>query len=74
MLIAPEMGSESAARPQPGQFDAVLVVVHGMGNAYRSQILLEWAEPILERMDWVARDRIIGAAERHGVTIHESDL
>ncbi len=74
MLIAPEMGSESAARPQPGQFDAVLVVVHGMGNAYRSQILLEWAEPILERMDWVARDRIIGADERHGVTIHESDL
>ena len=45
-----------------------------MGNAFKSQILLEWAEPILERMDWVARDRIIGADETHGVTIHDSDL
>ncbi len=74
MLIAPRLGSEPATRPQPGEFDAALVVVHGMGNAYKSQILLEWAEPILERMDWVARDRIIGADESHGVTIHESDL
>ena len=74
MLIAPRLGSEPASRPKPGEFDAALVVVHGMGNAYRSQILLEWAEPILERMDWVARDRIIGADESHGVRIHESDL
>ncbi|WP_173923415.1 hypothetical protein [Agromyces sp. Marseille-P2726] len=74
MLIAPDVGSESTARPQAGQFDAALVVVHGMGNAHRSQILLEWAEPLLERMDWVARDRMIGADETHGVTIHESDL
>jgi len=59
MLIAPAKGSESASRPDPGTFDAALVVVHGMGNAFKSQILLEWAEPLLERMDWVARDRII---------------
>ncbi|WP_157008165.1 hypothetical protein [Agromyces laixinhei] len=57
-----------------GGFDRALVVVHGMGNAYRSQILLEWAEPLLGRMDWLARDRVIGADERHGVEIHESDL
>jgi len=74
MLIAPKPGTESAARPEPGDFDVALVVVHGMGNAFKSQILLEWAEPLLERMDWVARDRIIGADERHGVTIHDSDL
>ncbi|KQZ09211.1 hypothetical protein ASD23_13080 [Agromyces sp. Root1464] len=55
-------------------FDRALVVVHGMGNAYRSQILLEWAEPLLARMDWLARDRVIGADERHGVAILESDL
>ena len=74
MLIAPAKGSESASRPDPGTFDAALVVVHGMGNAFKSQILLEWAEPLLERMDWVARDRIIGANATHGVTIHDSDL
>ena len=70
----PGTGSESAARPEHGTFDVALVVVHGMGNAFKSQILLEWAEPLLERMDWVARDRIIGADETHGVTIHDSDL
>lgn len=74
MLIAPTAGSESATESKPGTFDVALVVVHGMGNAYKSQILLEWAEPILERMDWLARDRIIGADEHHGVTIHDSDL
>ena len=74
MLIAQEAGSESAKAPEHGTFDVALVVVHGMGNAFKSQILLEWAEPILERMDWVARDRIIGADETHGVTIHDSDL
>lgn len=74
MLIAPEKGPESATRPDPGTFDVALVAVHGMGNAFKSQILLEWAEPLLERMDWVARDRVIGADESHGVTIHDSDL
>jgi hypothetical protein len=74
MLIAPNAGSESATEAEPGNFDVALVVVHGMGNAYKSQILLEWAEPILERIDWLARDRIIGADDRHGVTIHDSDL
>ena len=74
MLIAPDKGTESATEPEPGTFDVALVVVHGMGNAYKSQILLEWAEPILERMDWLARDRVIGADEQHGVTIHDADL
>ena len=74
MLIAPTAGSESATEAKRGAFDVALVVVHGMGDAFKSQILLEWAEPILERMDWLARDRIIGADEHHGVTIHDSDL
>lgn len=74
MLIAQKAGTESATEPKSGTFDVALVVVHGMGNAYRSQILLEWAEPILERIDWLARDRVIGADEHHGVTIHDSDL
>ncbi|MFB9308697.1 hypothetical protein BJY17_001838 [Agromyces hippuratus] len=63
-----------AAPSDEGTFDRALVVVHGMGNAYRSQILLEWAEPLLSRMDWLARDQVIGAADRHGVAILESDL
>ncbi len=74
MLIAPEKGQESATEPVAGNFDIALVVVHGMGNAHRSQILLEWAEPLLERMDWLVRDKIIGATDEHGVTIHDSDL
>lgn len=40
-------------------YDVALVVVHGMGNAYTSQILLEWSEPLLERIDWLTRDRAI---------------
>lgn len=80
---APETGAadntDDAQRHRPaasdtGTYDRVLVVVHGMGNAYRSQILLEWAEPLLARMDWLTRDRVIGADERHGVEIRESDL
>ena len=74
MLIAEQRGADAEARPTPGEFDIALVVVHGMGDAYKSQILLEWAEPILERMDWLARDRIYGADESHGVTIHDADL
>ncbi|AWB96327.1 hypothetical protein DCE93_12265 [Agromyces badenianii] len=66
--------ARDAAASDAGTFDRALVVVHGMGNAYRSQILLEWAEPLLGRMDWLARDKVIGAAERHGVEIHGSDL
>lgn len=74
MQIAPEKGQESATEPVAGNFDIALVVVHGMGNAHRSLILLEWAEPLLERMDWLVRDKIIGATDDHGVTIHDSDL
>ncbi|MFE6254651.1 hypothetical protein [Agromyces sp. NPDC057865] len=65
-------GDWLAERAKP--YDTVLVLVHGMGAAYRSQILLEWAEPLLQRMDWLARDRVIGANGDHGVTIHNSDL
>ncbi|GGR13956.1 hypothetical protein ACFOE1_11790 [Agromyces mediolanus] len=74
MLIAEDAGRESAKSPEPGAFDSALVVVHGMGSAYTSQILLEWAEPLLERMDWIARDRIIGGRDEHGVTIVDSEL
>lgn len=56
------------------KFDTVLVLVHGMGAAFRSEILLEWAEPLLQRMDWLARDPVIGGRSEHGVTIHNSDL
>lgn len=72
---APEFDEHAAdASGDAGSYDRVLVVVHGMGNAYRSQILLEWAEPLFGRMDWLARDKVIGGEERHGVQIHSSDL
>lgn len=35
--------------------DVVLVVVHGMGQATPGSTLLEWAEPILGRVDWLAK-------------------
>src|SRR5215213_325085 len=73
----PEAARADAAPESPGlenRFDTALVLVHGMGNAYKSEILLEWAEPILQRIDWLARDPIIGGCDRHGVTIHDSDL
>ena len=75
MLIAPAAGSESAKAPDDGAFDVALVVVHGMGNAFTSQVLLEWAEPLLSRLDWLARDPLIGGGDdRHGVKVHESTL
>lgn len=63
-----------AAAPTGGTYDAALVLVHGMGEAFRSQILLEWAEPILARMDWMARERIYGADDSYGVQLDASDL
>ena len=65
---------EKPAQPEPREpdgpavevddpYDVALVVVHGMGNAYTSQILLEWSEPLLERIDWLTRDRAIFPAD-----------
>ncbi|TBN57013.1 hypothetical protein EYE40_06150 [Glaciihabitans arcticus] len=36
-----------------------LVVVHGIGQQKTSQTLLEWAEPVLRRLDWLALQRRI---------------
>ncbi|MHC5795917.1 hypothetical protein ACVXZ4_07130 [Lacisediminihabitans sp. FW035] len=41
-----------------------LVVVHGMGRQTAGQTLLEWAEPVLQRMDWLAK----GNPEENGAT------
>ena len=58
MLHRPRTRARNRRRhPTTARSTCALVVVHGMGNAFKSQILLEWAEPILERMDWLARDR-----------------
>lgn len=71
--------SEPAPTPR-GEMDAVLVFVHGMGEARRSEILLEWAEPMLGRIDWLARDLRYGASrgDEHtpacGVTLRESEI
>ncbi len=75
MLISDPQRKESPSAPEPGEFDVALVVVHGMGNAFTSQVLLEWAEPLLARLDWLARDPLIGGGDdEHGVTVHESTL
>ncbi|GAA4381392.1 hypothetical protein [Agromyces bauzanensis] len=75
MLISTETDEQHEQAPKPGEFDAALVVVHGMGNAFTSQVLLEWAEPLLGRLDWLARDPLIGGGDdRHGVKVHESTL
>ncbi len=79
MLIAPKPkpADFTAEGVAADPFDVALVVVHGMGNAYKSQILLEWAEPLLERIDWMTRDLAAGAKKddpRFGVTVARSDL
>ncbi|MFF2371776.1 hypothetical protein [Agromyces sp. NPDC058110] len=68
--------AKPAAEPTeaPAAYDVALVVVHGMGEAYKSQILLEWAEPLLARMDWITRDRVYGADDSYGVELESSDL
>jgi hypothetical protein len=43
-------------RPEPVIRRVVeLVVVHGMGRQRANETLLEWAEPVLRRIDWIAR-------------------
>ena len=75
MLISTASDEHDQQAPEPGEFDVALVVVHGMGDAFTSQVLLEWAEPILGRLDWLARDPLIGGgADGHGVKVHESTL
>ncbi|MGI9822016.1 hypothetical protein [Agromyces sp. Marseille-Q5079] len=74
MRISPQSEPGVAETHAEGSYDVALVLVHGMGDAYRSQILLEWAEPILSRMDWMVRDRIYGDGERPGVQLDQSDL
>lgn len=73
---APEGVESEAAGDAPAEdFDVALVVVHGMGDAYTSQILLEWAEPLLGRLEWLARDPLIGGdGDGFGVEIHDSTL
>ncbi|KQW03948.1 hypothetical protein ASC66_15810 [Leifsonia sp. Root4] len=51
---------EPDAAPTPAEHRAVdadiaLVVVHGMGQATQGSTLLEWAEPLLGRADWIAK-------------------
>ncbi|MGX5697284.1 hypothetical protein ACWKWP_13880 [Agromyces soli] len=69
-----ETGAGAEQAEPYGPVDAVLVFVHGMGEAKRSEILLEWAEPMLGRIDWLARDLRYGATEECGVTLLESEL
>jgi hypothetical protein len=46
----------SPSAETPVEKDVVaLVVVHGMGAQRRSESLLEWAEPLLRRIDWISR-------------------
>ncbi len=47
-----------------------LVVVHGMGRQTAGQTLLEWTEPILQRMDWLAK----GSPAENGATLAAQDV
>ncbi|MET0854655.1 MAG: hypothetical protein ABWY30_08485 [Microterricola sp.] len=64
--------------------DIALVVVHGMGQATQGSTLLEWAEPLLGRADWIAKyahvsepglhDRLVDDGWSPGVTVVGSVL
>lgn len=43
------------------------VVVHGMGKQRTNETLLEWAEPILRRIDWIAGQRPFPPVDRDDV-------
>lgn len=47
----------SSERPLPKRRHVELVVVHGIGQQKSSETLLEWAEPVLRRLDWFALRR-----------------
>lgn len=83
------MRVESSTIPEPirVEFDArhnrpadvALVVVHGMGHQQQGATLLEWAEPILGRIDWLTKharqahlDPLAAEAAELGVTIVDS--
>jgi len=50
------------APPPPEERVVELVVVHGMGMQKPAQTLVEWAEPLLRRVDWIARRHPIGVS------------
>lgn len=65
------------AAPRPA--DIALVTVHGMGHQRPSETLLEWAEPLLGRIDWLTTraenpDPADIERERLGVTIERASL
>lgn len=74
------------APPGPRAVDAdiALVVVHGMGQATQGSTLLEWAEPLLGRADWIAKyadvaepglhERLVDGRWSPGVTVVGSVL
>ncbi|HEU4807886.1 MAG TPA: hypothetical protein VFT01_06450 [Homoserinimonas sp.] len=71
---------ESGERRKP-KADVALVVVHGMGRQQQGDTLLEWAEPILGRIDWLAKhargahlDSVSVEEDALGVTIIDSVL
>ena len=54
MSVPSELSSTEAL---PKRRHVELVVVHGIGQQKSSQTLLEWAEPVLRRLDWLALQR-----------------
>lgn len=64
-----------------GLAEVALVVVHGMGRQQQGETLLEWAEPILGRIDWLTKhahdanlDPVAVEEDSLGVTIVDSVL
>src|SRR5690554_1601162 len=55
-----------------GLADVALVVVHGMGRQQQGETLLEWAEPILGRIDWLTKHA--GGANLDPVAVEEDSL
>jgi len=56
--------SQPTNRPEVERSLVELVIVHGMGRQKPSETLLEWAEALLRRIDWIATG---GDSENDGV-------
>ena len=53
--MAPPASARTGDGPAPEKSVVALVVVHGIGAQRPGESLLEWAEPLLRRIDWVSR-------------------
>jgi pimeloyl-ACP methyl ester carboxylesterase len=58
--------------PNADPVDVALIVVHGIGQQLRGATLLQWAEPLFQRMDYLSRSKKLdGASIRYASLLED---